>query len=131
MLRSTQTSLYPWVNKYCRYLVGRPKITADKIGDLNDHFGIIKCKILPPRGLYLPILPLRCNGKFMLPLCRTCAEELNQNPCQHGNHERSFIGTWVTEEVKLSIQKGYQLMKVIFLEFYPLHPSNFFNYCFS
>ncbi|GBN99205.1 hypothetical protein AVEN_12057-1 [Araneus ventricosus] len=101
-----------YVNKYCRYPVGHPKIITDQFGDLNDHFGIIKCKILPPRGLYLPVLPLRSNGKLMFPLCRICSEELIQSPCRHGDDERSFIGTWVTEEVKLAIQKGYQMLKM-------------------
>ena len=70
------TSLYPWVNKYALYPTGHPTIITtfadDK--DLGDYFGIVKLTILPPRGLYHPVLPLRQGGKLTFPLCRTCME---------------------------------------------------------
>ena len=50
------TSLYPWVNKYCRYPVGHPTVIKKDFGDIKDYFGIAKVRILPPRGLYHPVL---------------------------------------------------------------------------
>ncbi len=38
----------------------------------REYFGLVKCQILPPRGLYHPVLPVRAAGKLMFPLCRTC-----------------------------------------------------------
>ncbi|GBN27024.1 hypothetical protein AVEN_38543-1 [Araneus ventricosus] len=73
------TSLYPWVNKYCLYPVGHPEIITENFTNIEFHFGLIQCRVLPLRGLYLPVLPLRCNGKLMFPLCRCCAENLNQS----------------------------------------------------
>ena len=41
------TSLYPWVNKYCRYPVGHPTVITKYFGDIKDYFGIAKAKIMP------------------------------------------------------------------------------------
>ena len=45
--------------------------------------GIVKCTVLPPRDLFLPVLPYKCNGKLMFPLCRLCCETENKTICQH------------------------------------------------
>ncbi|XP_071033044.1 uncharacterized protein [Parasteatoda tepidariorum] len=103
------TSLYPWVNKYCKYPVGHPIIITEGFTSLENYFGVVKCTIVPPRKLYLPVLSYRCNKKLMFPLCRSCAEILQQTPCTHTDDERSITGTWVTEEVKLDLRKGYEI----------------------
>ncbi|GFQ82228.1 uncharacterized protein TNCT_105281 [Trichonephila clavata] len=105
------TSLYPWVNKYCEYPVGHPEIITEHFQDIDNYFGLVKCKVFPPKNLFHPVLPFRCNGKLMFPLCRTCAETLNQNICSHTDEERSITGTWVTEEVKKAREKGYKIIK--------------------
>nr|XP_042913585.1 uncharacterized protein LOC122273617 [Parasteatoda tepidariorum] len=48
----------------------------------------------------------------MFPLCRKCTDNLAQTVCQHTDEERSLIGTWVSEEVKLAIKKGYRIVKI-------------------
>lgn len=74
----------------------------------------MQCKVLPPRGLFHPVLPVRIGGKLLFPLCRLCAENLQQTPCTHLDHERILQGTWVTEEVKKAVEKGYRIIKVSF-----------------
>lgn len=111
------TSLYPYVNKYSTYPVGHPEVITENFGNIHDYFGIIKCKVLPPRGLYHPVLPMKCNGKLMFPLCRMCAETLQQESCSHADDERMLLGTWVTEEVKKAVEKGYIIQKVIIFPF--------------
>ncbi|GBM31280.1 hypothetical protein AVEN_91282-1 [Araneus ventricosus] len=107
------TSLYPWVNKYCLYPVGHPEIITENFVNIESYFGLIQCRVLPPRGLYLPVLPLPGNGKLMFSLCRCCTENLNQSPCEHSDEERSMIGTWITEENKsIAVQKGYRFKDV-------------------
>ncbi|GFQ88955.1 uncharacterized protein TNCT_409341 [Trichonephila clavata] len=91
--------LHPWVNKYCEYPVGHPEIITEHFQDIDSYFGLVKCKVFPPKTLFHPVLPFRCNGKLMFPLCRTCAETLHQNICSHTDEERSITGTWVTEEI--------------------------------
>lgn len=65
------TSLYPWTNRYCRYPVGHPTIITDNFSDITTYLGLAKIKILPPRGLYHPVLPYSSNGKLKFPLCDT------------------------------------------------------------
>lgn len=60
------TSLYPWTNKYSRYPLGHPKIITSDFEDIHHYFGLCKLKKLPPRGLYHPVLPYRCNKKLFL-----------------------------------------------------------------
>ncbi len=106
------TSLYPWVNKYCEYPVGHPEIITSKFKNLNEYFGIAKVKILPPRGLYHPVIPYRSNGKLKFPLCRTCADAENQLPCNCTEDERSITGTWCIPEIQTAIRLGYEIIKI-------------------
>ena len=98
------TSLYPFINKTGKIPMGHPEIITE-----NFHKCLIKCKVIPPRGLYMPVLPVKCNGKLTFSLCRTCGETYRQSKCHHKDQERAFIGTWVTDEVKKAIEKGYQI----------------------
>ena len=41
----------------------------------NEHFGLIKCCVPPPRDLLIPVLPYKFNAKLLFPLCRSCVEE--------------------------------------------------------
>ncbi|CAH1382856.1 unnamed protein product, partial [Tenebrio molitor] len=51
--------LYPTVQCYDDYPVGHPtKIFKPPMYNLN-WYGLIKCAILPPRGLYHPVLPVK------------------------------------------------------------------------
>ncbi|XP_067685645.1 uncharacterized protein [Haliotis asinina] len=106
------TSLYPRVNKYGRYPVGHPQIITTNFKSLDQCFGIAKVKVLPPRGLYHPVLPLKSQGKLKFALCRTCADSEQQTPCRHTDEERSFIGTWCTPELQIALEKGYKILKV-------------------
>ncbi|XP_031340970.1 uncharacterized protein LOC116169082 [Photinus pyralis] len=47
----------------------------------------------------------------MFVLCRTCAETLNQGDCEHSDDGRSLTGTWVIDEVKKAIEKGYKVLE--------------------
>ena len=80
---------------------------------MKDYFGIAKVRILPPRGLYHPVLPYRSNGKLKFPLCKTCADTENQNPCPCLEEERELTGTWCTPEIQTALRLGYTLKKYI------------------
>ena len=49
--------------------------------------------------------------KLVFTLCKTCAETRNQNECKHTDTQRSFIGTWTTDEVNKAIEKGYKVLR--------------------
>ena len=80
--------------------------------DVNKFEGLVKCKVLPPRGLHIPLLPSRINKKLMFVLCRKCAETENQSICNHSVGDRYLSGTWVSVELQKAVQIGYTLLKV-------------------
>ncbi|XP_062602299.1 uncharacterized protein LOC134264018 [Saccostrea cucullata] len=105
-------SLYPYVLKHRPFPLGHPEIITDNFQDVRSYFGLIHCRVLPPRGLFHPVLPYRTGGKLLFPLCRTCAQQqdsTSQHPCQHTDRERSLTGTWVTCELHKALDMGYTL----------------------
>lgn len=111
------TSLYPYVNKNGVYPIGHPEIISQPgHTDISRFFGIAKCTVLPPHGLYHPLLPLRQKDKLTFPLCRTCVEEEMDKPmlarsfiCNHTVEQRKILGTWGTPELNVAVEKGYQI----------------------
>jgi hypothetical protein len=84
------------------------------IDSMLQKEGLIKCLVLPPRRLCHPVLPFRCTSKLLFCLCKTCALEQNTHrECTHDSvQERAILGTWVADEVRLAVQKGYRVLKV-------------------
>ncbi|CAH0556585.1 unnamed protein product [Brassicogethes aeneus] len=109
-------SLYPFINKYKKYPIGHPKIhignEACRKLPLDTVEGLIKCTVLPPRHLYHPVLPYKCNGKLMFPLCKACVESLNQEQCLHTEEERQFTGTFVVDELRKAISLNYKILEI-------------------
>jgi len=87
-------------------------VDADCPPDRLDREGIMKCKVLPPRKLYHPVLPYKSNYKLMFPLCSDCADTMNQGNCTQTDEERCIVGTWVVDEVRKAIEMYYILMNV-------------------
>ena len=61
-----------FVQKSKKFPTGHPQIYIKdecKQIDIKAMFGLVKCKILPPRDLYFPVLPIRCDGKLLFYLC--------------------------------------------------------------
>ena len=106
------TSLYPFVQKYSSFPVKEPQILTGDFKDISNYFGIAKIKILPPRKLYHPVLPLKVNGKLLFPLCSTCAEKQNQEKCTCTDEKRCLQGTWCTPEIEKAVEKGYVVIKI-------------------
>ena len=104
-------SLYPYICKYGKFPIGHPKVYvgADCPPDCLNREGIIKCKVLPPRKLYHPVLPYKRNSKLMFSLCSTCADTMNQDCCTHSDEERCIVGTWVVDEVRKAVDLGYSV----------------------
>ena len=92
--------------------MGHSEIITENFADISTYFGLIKCTVLPPHGLFHPVLPYRTKDKLMFPLCKTCADTLNQNPCIHSDEERAILGTWCHVELMKAIEKGYEVLKI-------------------
>jgi hypothetical protein len=111
-------SLYPFCCKYFKLPLGHPVIhVGDACSDIDAMMrmdGLIKCRILPPKRLYHPVLPFRCNSKLLFCLCRTFAVRRNfDGECEHVSVEdRALVGTWVIDEVRLAVEKGYKAIEV-------------------
>ena len=114
------TSLYPWVNKTCVYPKGHPRfISQPGHTDISLYFGLIQCKVLPPRALYHPVLPYRHEDKLTFPLCATCVQdEMPKRPwqrtaqCNHTDEQRVLTGTWCTRELHKAVELGYEVQYV-------------------
>lgn len=90
-------SLYPYTNFYPPYFIGHPRIYrgSDECNSvpLDTTYGLIKCEILPPKDLFIPVLPYRVDGRLTLGLCKACMDT-SEDWCTHDDSERSLIGTW-------------------------------------
>lgn len=109
------TSLYPYVNKYCEYPIGVPKVLIGnelKSRTVFNINGIIKCRVLPPKELYHPVLPIKMHSKLLFVLCYKCAIEKNNDSCIHNDDERMFNGTYVAEELRVAVEKGYEILEL-------------------
>ncbi|KAG5889399.1 hypothetical protein JTB14_018273 [Gonioctena quinquepunctata] len=106
-------SLYPWVCKYGKFPVGHPKVyVGSECPTLSSVSGLIRCKVLPPRELFHPVLPVKMmNNKLMFVLCRACGQNLSFDDCSHSDEERSLIGTWTVDEVLKAIDRGYEVLE--------------------
>ena len=100
---------------YQKYPIGHPTKIFDPEKYDKSWYGLIKCKVVPPKGLHHPVLPQRIKvdnyEKLIFTLCKTCAETRNQNKCNHTDAKRSFIDTWTTDEVNKALEKGYKVIK--------------------
>ncbi len=106
------TSLYPYINKTGKIPLGHPQIITEDFDNLENYEVSSNVKVIPPRELFIPVLPCRLNGKLLFALCNTCAETKQQSPCHHTDEERSFVGTWVTDEVKKAVEKRYVIKNI-------------------
>lgn len=112
------TSLYPFINCKKEYPVGHPEIILNNFGDLANicdrYFGFMKCEIVPPKNLHLPVLPGKFGEfkKLLFVLCRTCGEQTQSSECTHSESERKLLGTWFIPEIKKAVEKGYVIKKV-------------------
>ena len=73
---------------------------------------MVECTVLPPRVLYIPLLPIKMNGKLCFPLCRKCAETSNQEKCVHTDAERALRSVWCTLELHKSLGLGYKVHEI-------------------
>ncbi|KAG1925821.1 extracellular sulfatase Sulf-2 [Pimephales promelas] len=70
---------------------------------------------------------IRCQGKLMFPLCRTCAQEQNQTTsCSHNDHERALSGCWVSIELLKAVEKGYVIAKIDEVWHFPQQSNTLF-----
>ena len=105
-------SLYPSVNMFDEYPVGHPEIILSNFQSIDNYFGVIFCRVLAPQHLFRGILPRRVKQKLLFPLCAKCADTVQIESCSHSISERAMTGVWVSEELKLALSKGYEILNI-------------------
>ena len=106
-------SLYPFVLSTCRFLIKHAQIISEfESNNISEYFGLIKCKIIPPKNLWHPLLPVRFTDKLLFPLCRTCGQTKQTDTCDHTPEERALIGTWVSVELEKALELGYEIQRL-------------------
>ena len=127
------TSLYPFICKTSSFPLGHPRIyigsqcdelTSGNNQNLNNVQGLIKCKILPPQNLFLPLLGQKYNGRLIFGLCNTCCIETRQTDCTHPPNKRIMTGTWVADEVKKAVELGYKIIEILIIWQYEMCQYN-------
>ena len=115
------TSLYPAVMKSGIFPKGHPFVyrgSPENFDYTKDrYFGLMHCKVIPPRSLFHPVLPSRVETetgeKLVFSLCRSCSEKLNYSQnCCHSADERSMTGVWCTPEIYKAVEMGYILEEI-------------------
>ncbi len=79
-------SLYPTMLRDCEYPLGHPQILIGKnlpkngvnpgLNELRNYFGIWSCRIIPPKDLRIPILPIK-KDRLIFGLCGNCVSKTN------------------------------------------------------
>ena len=109
-------SLYPHV--MCAYPVpvGEPIVIDEDfeeyLPDIENFFGLISCKVLPPKEVMFPVLHTNIRKKQMYPLCFTCALTENNGLCHCSDRDRIIRGKWTSEEIKEALRQGYGIVEV-------------------
>ncbi|CAC5376020.1 unnamed protein product [Mytilus coruscus] len=86
------TSLYPFINKAGKIPLGHPMIITANFKSIDEYEGL--------------------RGKLMFGLCRTCMEDGVTENCCHDVDSRTLTGTWVSDETKKVVQKGYKIAEI-------------------
>lgn len=73
----------------------------------------MKVDILPPFGLYHPVLQYRHGGKLTIPLCISCGQEQmpknlldKSHHCSHSPKQHTLCDTWCTPEIQKAVPMG-------------------------
>jgi hypothetical protein len=104
------TSSYPYQMFYKDYPVGHPTIIKKNFDySLNSYFGVIKCKVKFPK-LYIGVLPVHKNdGGLAFPI------------------DGVLVGTWCSEELKVAIQEGYEILEIYEVHHFKMTSNTLFK----
>jgi hypothetical protein len=102
-------SLYPYICKYFKFPIGHPIIhKGDACADIEACLkmeGLMKCKIVPPTNLS-PRPTIQIQETVILPVPNMCTRH-------RSDAERCLEGTWVIDEIRLAVDKGYKILKIL------------------
>ncbi|CAC5379378.1 unnamed protein product [Mytilus coruscus] len=118
------TPLYPFINKTGKIPLGHPMIITENFKNIDDYEGLVKCKIIPPRNLYLPVLPTGIRGKLMFGICRTCMEDGVTEDCCLDVDSRALIDPAVYFDILTSDSQEVQDISFVTDDMVRIHWTN-------
>jgi hypothetical protein len=108
------------ININSRYPIGIPKIIVPEITTVNwaspediPYRGLLKVRIIPPRNLLIPVIPIRCDQRMLFCLCFRCATSFKKKntkidfKCTHTDEERAFTSTITSIELSEALKQKY------------------------
>ncbi|CAF3354699.1 unnamed protein product [Rotaria socialis] len=114
------TSLYSHIMRESDFPVGQwENLLGDQISieelekELKEtpNIGLINCQILPPQGLYNPILGIKIDNKLLFPICYSCAKNKSL-VCNHSVQRRALKSVFTTAEIAYSLTLGYKILNI-------------------
>jgi hypothetical protein len=120
-------SLYPFINFEHSYPIKMPEIVQPEhpIVDWTqpeqiEFDGLYKVRVVPPRQLFLPVLPMRVNKedpRLMFMLCQKCAITKSKKAtvvhgplkCNHSDEQRGWTSTMTSIELRAALREGYRI----------------------
>ncbi|KAL3107364.1 hypothetical protein niasHT_014728 [Heterodera trifolii] len=118
-------SLYPFVNYDTPYPFGVPKIVVSRnfnvkwtVPDDVPYDGLLKVKVIPPKNLLYPLLPMHIDDMLLFPNCWACAKRAKNEfvmakdvkKCNHRPAQRAFLGTFTSIELRKTLELGYRVI---------------------
>jgi hypothetical protein len=100
-----------------KYPIGHPEIICYDFKEFSEYFGIVKGTILPPKDIYLPLLPVKIHNRLTFVLRRSRAENTS-NSCSCDSEDRAITCCWTTLEIEKALLLNYKLLKIHEVSFY-------------
>uniref|UniRef100_A0A183C8N4 DNA-directed DNA polymerase n=1 Tax=Globodera pallida TaxID=36090 RepID=A0A183C8N4_GLOPA len=78
--------------------------------------GLLKVKVVPPKDLMYPLLPLHLDDMLLFINCGVCAKKAKKEfvragdveKCAHSDEERALLGTFTSIELRKALELGYK-----------------------
>lgn len=63
-------------------------------------------------GLVSPDAAYRCSGRLLFCLWRSCGASItHEQCCNEKGSDRALTATWVVDELRVAVERGYRLLK--------------------
>ncbi|KAL3083605.1 hypothetical protein niasHT_038730 [Heterodera trifolii] len=78
-----------------------------------SYQGLYRVRVIPPRGLRIPVLPMKIDERLLFSCCHRCAALFRKSvtrcahKCEHSEQQRAFTGNFTHIELEKALEMGY------------------------